>query len=60
MKTLISPLKATAAVAAFALATLSSPALAGKPKWAEKSDATIVEFAIDAGSAFYADALASE
>lgn len=35
-----------AAVASFAL--LSAPALAEKPKWAKKSDATIVEFAVGA------------
>ena len=39
--------KAVAAIAALALSTLSATALA-KPKWADKSDSTIVQFAIDA------------
>ena len=48
MKSLITSFTATAAVATLALTSLSAPAFAGKPKWADKSDATIVEFAIDA------------
>ena len=47
----------TAAVAVAALATLSSPAFAEKPKWADKSDSTIVEFAVGAsGEPFDLDA----
>lgn len=41
-------LTAVAAVAALTFATLSAPAFAKKPKWASKSDSTIVEFAIEA------------
>ena len=37
-----------AAFASFALTALSTPALAEKPKWANKSDSTIVEFAVGA------------
>jgi uncharacterized surface protein with fasciclin (FAS1) repeats len=48
MKNLVSSFTASAAIATFALATLSSPAFAGKPKWAKKGDSTIVEFAISA------------
>ena len=39
---------AAAAFVALALTTLSPPAFAEKPKWAQKSDSTIVEFAIGA------------
>ena len=46
-------LTAVAAAAALALATLSAPAFAKKPKWASKSDATIVEFAIGASGEPY-------
>lgn len=42
------PLTALAAVTTFALSTFSAPAFAEKPKWAKKSDSTIVEFAIGA------------
>lgn len=37
-----------AVFASFALTSLSAPASAEKPKWANKSDSTIVEFAIGA------------
>lgn len=36
------------AVIALALTTMSTPAFAEKPKWASKSDSTIVEFAVGA------------
>ena len=50
-------LTSSAAVAALALTALSAPAFAGKPKWAEKSDSTIVEFAVGAsGTPFEFDA----
>ena len=50
-------LTASAAAAALALTALSAPAFAGKPKWAEKSDSTIVEFAVGAsGTPFDFDA----
>ena len=50
-------LTASAAVAALALTTLSAPAFAGKPKWAQKSDSTIVEFAVGvSGTPFDFDA----
>jgi uncharacterized surface protein with fasciclin (FAS1) repeats len=39
---------AAAAFAALALTALSPPAFAEKPKWTQKSDSTIVEFAIGA------------
>ena len=39
---------ASAAVAALAFTTLSAPAFAERPKWSEKSDSTIVDFAIAA------------
>jgi uncharacterized surface protein with fasciclin (FAS1) repeats len=42
------PLISAAAVVALALTTLSAPAFAEKPKWAKKSDSTIVEFAVGA------------
>ena len=48
MSTIVRSLTSSAAVATLALTALSAPALAEKPKWASKSDATIVEFAIDA------------
>lgn len=38
----------SAAIASFALTSLSAPAFAEKPKWANKGDSTIVEFAIGA------------
>jgi uncharacterized surface protein with fasciclin (FAS1) repeats len=41
-------LTAFAAVATFAVTALSAPAFAEKPKWAKKSDSTIVEFAVGA------------
>jgi uncharacterized surface protein with fasciclin (FAS1) repeats len=41
-------LTAVAAVLALTFATLSAPAFAKKPKWASKSDSTIVEFAVGA------------
>lgn len=43
----------TAAVATLALASLGSPAFAEKPKWAMKSDSTIVDFAIGASGTPY-------
>ena len=50
-------LTAVAAAAALALATLSSPVFAAKPKWASKSDSTIVDFAVGAsGEPFDFDA----
>lgn len=50
-------LTASAAVAALVLSTLSAPAFAGKPKWAKKSESTIVEFAVGAsGTPFEFDA----
>jgi uncharacterized surface protein with fasciclin (FAS1) repeats len=48
MTTFVRSATAVAAVAALTLTALSTPAFAGKPKWADKSDLTIVEFAIDA------------
>jgi uncharacterized surface protein with fasciclin (FAS1) repeats len=39
---------AAAAFVALALTTLSPPAFAEKPKWANKSDSTIVDFAVGA------------
>jgi uncharacterized surface protein with fasciclin (FAS1) repeats len=48
MTNLTRSLTATAAVATLAISALSTPASAAKPKWAEKSDATIVEFAVGA------------
>jgi uncharacterized surface protein with fasciclin (FAS1) repeats len=50
-------LTVVAAVATVALASLSAPAVAEKPKWANKSDSTIVEFAVGAsGTPFEFDA----
>ncbi len=48
MNAITRSITATIAATTFALATLSAPAFAKKPKWAEKSDSTIVEFAVDA------------
>lgn len=48
MITFVRSLTACGAVAALALTTLSAPAFAEKPKWAKKSDSTIVEFAVGA------------
>ena len=48
MKPVIRSLTAAVAAATLTLATLSVPAFAKKPKFAEKSDATIVEFAVGA------------
>lgn len=48
MVNLVRSLTFAAAVASFALTSLSAPALAEKPKWANKSDSTIVEFAVGA------------
>lgn len=57
MKTLFRSITASMAIATFAIATLSAPAFAKKPKWAEKADASIVEFAIAAsGDPFDFDA----
>lgn len=57
MKSIIRSLTAAVAAAALILATLSVPAFAKKPKFAEKSDDTIVEFAIGAsGDPFDFDA----
>lgn len=42
------PLIPAAAFVALALTTLSPPAFAEKPKWANKSDSTIVDFAVGA------------
>ena len=54
---LVRSLTTSAAIAALALATLSAPAFAEKPKWATKSDSTIVEFAVGAsGTPFEFDA----
>ena len=48
---------ASVAVATVALTSLSAPAFAEKPKWAKKSDSTIVEFAVGAsGTPFEFDA----
>jgi uncharacterized surface protein with fasciclin (FAS1) repeats len=44
-------LAVSTAIAALALTTLSAPAAAEKPKWANKSDSTIVEFAVGASGA---------
>ena len=46
-------LAVSAAVATLTLIMLSAPALAEKPKWAMKSDSTIVEFAIAASGEPY-------
>lgn len=48
MNAIVRSLTSSAAVAALALTALSAPAHAEKPKWAKKSDATIVEFAVEA------------
>lgn len=48
MITIARPLSAAAAVVALTVATLSAPAFAEKPKWANKADSTIVEFAVGA------------
>lgn len=48
MKNRASKALVLAAAATMALTTISLPASAKKPKWAEKSDQTIVEFAIGA------------
>ena len=48
MRNFARSLTVAAAVATFALTTLSAPAFAKKPKWANKSDSTIVEFAVGA------------
>jgi uncharacterized surface protein with fasciclin (FAS1) repeats len=48
MKSLIRSFTPSAAAAALVLSSLSAPALAEKPKWADKSDSTIVQFAVDA------------
>ena len=48
MITLVRSVTVSAAVAALSLTALSAPAFAEKPKWATKSDSTIVEFAIAA------------
>jgi uncharacterized surface protein with fasciclin (FAS1) repeats len=48
MTTLARSITAAASVAALAFTALSAPAFAGKPKWADKSDSTIVEFAAGA------------
>ena len=44
---------AAAAFVALALTTLSPPAFAEKPKWANKSDSTIVDFAVGASGTPY-------
>ncbi len=51
MNSIARSLTASAAVATLALTALSAPAFAEKPKWADKSDSTIVEFAIGASGA---------
>lgn len=51
MNTIARKLATSTGIAGLLLATLSAPTLAAKPKWAEKSDATIVEFASDASGA---------
>lgn len=57
MNTVVRSLTVSAAAAALALTTLSAPAFAEKPKWAKKSDASIVEFAVGAsGEPFDLDA----
>lgn len=48
MKMLTRSLTASIAILSLALATLSTPTFAEKRKWADKSDASIVEFAIGA------------
>ena len=51
MKSIARSLTASAVVVTLALTALSAPAFAKKPKWADKSDSTIVEFAIGASGA---------
>jgi uncharacterized surface protein with fasciclin (FAS1) repeats len=48
MQTTLRNLFTTAMAAALVASVVSLPAFAGKPKWAEKSDQSIVEFAIAA------------
>lgn len=48
MKSLFKALVSTGIAAALTLVAATTPAFAAKPKWANKSDVTIVEFAVNA------------
>ena len=55
MKSLFKTLLSTGTAAALVLVAVTSPAFAAKPKWASKSDQSIVEFAVNASGGMVGD-----